>query len=246
MNDAQAICEARADAGTAISSADLEKQLIENTCKLDLAEPRTKPMSTAQIYESRLQSVLLVASLYKCTKCNNWHFTTASGVMISDDGTFVSNYHVFSMKEKREGYSFVMTVDGAIYNVKEILASSKTADLAIARLDNEQGKRFDYAPVANEVATGTPVSVIGHPLMRLYSLTTGVISRHFSQDENEFSRRINITADYALGSSGGPVFDDCGNIAGIVSATQSPKTKVQQMVFKICIPSTSIRKLAGE
>ena len=65
------------------------------------------------------------------------------------------------------------------------------------------------------------------------------------------SVRMTITADYAKGSSGAPVFDACGNICGMVSSTNSiyyNKTKDGanenlQMVVKNCVPAASILNL---
>ena len=67
---------------------------------------------------------------------------------------------------------------------------------------------------------------------------------------------MSITADYAKGSSGGPVVDDAGHVVGMVSTTESiyygsrandpkdPKGPLQ-MVVKNCVPVEAIRHLAG-
>jgi V8-like Glu-specific endopeptidase len=59
-----------------------------------------------------------------------------------------------------------------------------------------------------------------------------------------------ITADFARGSSGSPVFNECGNVAGVVCSTQSiyyRETRGRQtdlqMVFKQCVPAEQVLKL---
>ena len=59
-----------------------------------------------------------------------------------------------------------------------------------------------------------------------------------------------VTADFARGSSGAPVFNEFGNVVGMVTRTHSiyynneggPDDKLQ-MVVKYCIPGKSILKL---
>ena len=62
---------------------------------------------------------------------------------------------------------------------------------------------------------------------------------------------MSITADYAKGSSGGPVLNPAGEVVGMVSSTQSiyyesdngqPKGPLQ-MVVKNCVPVDAVKQL---
>lgn len=59
---------------------------------------------------------------------------------------------------------------------------------------------------------------------------------------------LEITAEYAIGSSGGPVLDDRGNAVGMVCATRTlyadrEKEKDPQAVVRTCVPAESIVRL---
>jgi S1-C subfamily serine protease len=75
---------------------------------------------------------------------------------------------------------------------------------------------------------------------------------------------LTTTAEFAVGSSGGPLFDDCGNVIGMVASTSSVYSGLDeasgaettpdssdggngmgnlQMILKMCVPPSDILKL---
>ena len=195
-------------------------------------------------------AVYMVGTVYKCGKCDKWHpGGIASAWALTTDGVMVSNYHVF---EKATGAAMgVCDREGKTYPVLEILAADKAADIAIFRV-----KADDLAPLAlgSPAEIGSGVRVISHPDRRFFMQTSGEVSRYHQQPARKNQPAtvwMNITADYAKGSSGGPVIDDAGKVVGMVSSTQSiyyesnngqPKGALQ-MVVKNCVPAAAIRAL---
>ncbi|MFT5130886.1 MAG: serine protease Do, partial [Rhodothermales bacterium] len=84
--------------------------------------------------------------------------------------------------------------------------------------------------------------------------STGIISRYFTlRKAGEQSRRMSITADFAKGSSGAPVINPHGAVAGVVASTTSVYyskkdgvDKNLQMVIKNCIPAQAVLDLLAE
>lgn len=73
---------------------------------------------------------------------------------------------------------------------------------------------------------------ITHPSGNLYYYSEGVVARHtVNERRGEMSKRMEITADYAVGSSGGPIFDEAGNLVGLVSTTRRYQTKGLHILF---------------
>ena len=209
------------DSGKFTPAADLVKQLSRKQCSLTLPAPTKQKLSPTEVYARRKESVLLVGKLYKCKRCTKWHVSSASGFLISEAGHFVTNYHVVKNSEGDTKMMAVMTYDGQTLPVKEVLAANEADDVAICLLE-AGGKTLRPAPLSADAAIGTPVSVISHPRHRFYSLTHGIVSRYakFPRGRN-MATRMTITADFAQGSSGGPVFDDRGAVVGLVSSTST-------------------------
>jgi S1-C subfamily serine protease len=226
-------------------------QLARSSCALDLPTPAAQPLTPAEVYARRCDTVLVVAGVFKCKKCARWHVAAAGGFVLTASGAAVTNYHVVNNRTRHT--LVAMTHDGAVRPVREVLAASEADDVAIVQLE-APGARFHPAPLSSDAPVGTPVCVISHPSNRLYTLTTGAVSRYFRSRKKDATVTImSITADFARGSSGCPVFDPRGNAAGLVASTQSIYYTVEkgkksnlQMVFKNCVPARSILALIAE
>jgi len=239
------------EAGKVVKVDDLAAQLGRKQCVLSLPPRSRRKMSSADIYRRRLPSVLVVAGLFKCEKCTRWHCDMSSGFLITTEGAFVTNYHTIANKKGKERSAVVMTSDGAIYPIEEVLAADKGNDLAILKVA-APGQRFQPAPLSTQAPVGTRVTVISHPLHRAFTLTQGIISRYYeeSRKDGKRPRRVAITADFAKGSSGAPVFNEAGNVVSVASSTSSVYYTVEkgvqknlQMVFKQCVPVEALLNL---
>jgi S1-C subfamily serine protease len=234
------------DAGQTVKMATLIEQLKSTRCKLALAPAPKEVLTGEALYERAKPSVLVVGSPYKCEKCGKTHVGTATAFVISAGGACVTNYHV--VDEPKKDTLTVMTADGRVLAVKAVLAASKADDVAIFQVDGLNARPL---PLAAGAPVGSRVRVISHPEMRFYTLTEGVVSRYstFRRAGAEVPS-MSITADYARGSSGGPVLSDAGAVVGLVSTTHSIYYEEQdgkqtnlQMVVKQCVPAASVLKL---
>ncbi len=199
---------------------------------------------------------------------------TASAFVLSKDGVCVTNRHVFE-KTSDEEFMVAATYRGVVYPVVEILAANEHDDVVIFRIDT-RGDEMSPIPLRSDAPVGTAVAVISHPAERCYTMTTGTIARRSAKRgdlsgsdhtrrrkppkavapdlpievdaEDEFTQALEITAEYAVGSSGGPVLDDRGNAVGMVCATNTlyadrEKREEPQAVVRTCVPAESILKM---
>jgi len=230
--------------------ATLIKQLERKQCSAPLARPGAERLTPGEIYMRHRDSVLIIAGVYKCPKCPRWHASAATGFAIAASGIVVTNYH--EVNDPKKTTLVAMTSHGDIYPVKEVLAADKAADAAVLQLDTNGTKLVPLA-IAAPAPVGSEVSVISHPNSNYYALTHGIVSRYAARKKEGSEVRImDITADFARGSSGGPVFDNRGAVVGFVASTMSIYYKVTkgkqenlQMVLKHCVPSEVIVRLTG-
>lgn len=241
----KAIAELAA-AGRTVKVATLVEQLKNRKCAVDLAAPGEDAVPAERFYERLRPSVLIMAGTFKCTKCTKLHTSTASGYVISRAGVCVTNHHVVNSPNWETVVA--MTADGRVLPVKAVLAASSADDVAILQLDGEDLVPVPFAP---DAPVGSRVRVIAHPDERFYVLTEGIISRYFRpRPQSGEAAMMAITADFAKGSSGAPVFNDRGAVVGMVASTQSVYYDSKgghgenlQMVVKQCVPASGVLKL---
>jgi S1-C subfamily serine protease len=184
-----------------------------------------------RIYQQRRAAVVVIGTLHE-----DGGMTRGSGVILSSDGIVATAYHV--LDKANATARGVMTADGDMHAVLEVVAASRADDVALLRID---GKDLPAAPLSAGDPVGAAVTVISHPGSAFYSLTEGYISRYWAATHfGRLSIKMSVTAEFADGSSGGPIFNDRGEVAGIVSSTDALSN---QMVVRIAATSDAIRAL---
>lgn len=225
------------------------------TSLISKVKPHTKVMTSEDLYEKSRNSVLIIGNYYDCGHCNKMHVgVSATAAAISEDGLCMTNYHVLEdiITGNEEGTKgtqayFVATPDGKCYPITEILSYSDEGDAAIFKVDT-RGDKLEYAPLGPSAKIGSKVHMIAHPQQMFYYYSEGVVSRNrVDFVKGKEMSRMDISAEYAAGASGGPIFDSCGNIVGMVSSTSTifyEKEKINtQMVIKSTIPVQVMKDL---
>ncbi|MBB4109105.1 S1 family peptidase [Pedobacter zeae] len=241
-----------------ITATDAQTQLAENTqaISLNLVKANKKLQTGNEIYKHAKSATVTVGIAYLCPRCSNSHISESSGYVIDPKGIVVTNYHVAAMyaniKDGNKPLGLtVRMANGKIYAVKSILACSKNNDLAVLELVTE-GEKIPALPLAQAGKVGDQVYVLGHPKGMHYFFSEGMVTNKYMEEAGEhdkkfFRQMMAISADYATGSSGGPVMDHYGNVIGTVSNTKmfthSEMNPSVQMVVKNTVPVESLWKL---
>jgi serine protease Do len=124
----------------------------------------------------------------------------------------------------------------------EIITLSRTEDLALIRAETmPAGARVAVLADSDQVRVGQPVFAIGAPLGLKATLTTGVVSAIRGEDKSGMGPRKALQTDAALnqGNSGGPLFNDRGEVVGIASSIATVSGGSMGLGF--AIPANSVR-----
>lgn len=141
-----------------------------------------------------------------------------SGVIINKNGYIVTNNHVIEGAEKIT----VTLKNGKAYNAKLIGRDPET-DLAVVKI-NATGLKPAELGESSKLQMGQFVIAIGNPLGQLGgTATAGIVSslnRRITIDGKELEL-LQTDASINPGNSGGGLFDNYGNLIGIVVAKSS-------------------------
>ena len=105
-------------------------------------------------------------------------------------------------------------------------ADSKN-DLAVLRIETEEKLPWVAPGRSSDLMVGEPVIAIGNPFGLGLTVTTGIVSatRGMGDDSGQFQ----IDAAVQPGSSGGPIYDENGNIVGVVIAQLNKMKFAEQL-----------------
>jgi len=144
-----------------------------------------------------------------------------SGFFISEKGYIATNYHVIKDAESIQVVYFEKGIK-RVYKAR-VIKSDKQNDLSIIKIDDPTYKNILKIPYffSTSIAdVGTSVFALGYPMLNLMGeeikFTDGKISSKtgFQGDITVYQ----ISVPIQPGNSGGPLFDNDGNLIGITSS----------------------------
>ena len=146
---------------------------------------QTYKLSGDQLFDLAAESVVFIA-----VNDGSGGFAYGSGVIVTDEGHIITNYHVVEGSKSEELLVFVYEgihifdklIENGNYKTVKILATDKSKDLALLKI-NEQIDEINPISLAydEDISIGTQVFAIGHPVdgynPLLWSFTEGIVNR---------------------------------------------------------------------
>ncbi len=133
-----------------------------------------------------------------------------TGFVLSEDGRIATNLHVIAGASAIK----VALADERTFNVERVLAIDPMRDLALLKV-SASGLETVRLGDSDLAAAGDPIVVIGNPLGVLdFTVSDGLVS---SVRVSEDVKVIQTSAPISQGSSGGPLFNNFGEVIGIAT-----------------------------
>jgi hypothetical protein len=154
-----------------------------------------------------------------------------TGFVVRTDGWIATNLHVIAGSREL----IVILPDRTEYPVRQVLAIDDKRDLAIIAVE---AKKLPLLALGDSdaVRAGDPVVAIGHPLGLEDTVSNGLVSAVRVLDPS--LTVLQISAPIAPGSSGGPLFNEKGEVIGIAAAVSR---QGQNLAFGV--PVTYLKQL---
>jgi S1-C subfamily serine protease len=183
------------------------------------ALPTSIPMSAKEISEA-LKPLVAVITPARRTWFNHNEVPSngfGAGILLeatSSGYLLVTARHVIDESTFQSGSPrALVAMASGTWAGADVIARHKNLDLCLIWLPRETGSGEFVQPVEpkKQIIEGENIFVIGHPQGLRFTLSTGIISRA----DND---AIQITAPVSPGNSGGPVYDERGNLLGVVTS----------------------------
>lgn len=139
-----------------------------------------------------------------------------SGVILSDDGYILTNYHVIEGADKLQ-----VVASGGEYEAK-VVGTDPSSDLAVIKIEASGLPAVEIGSLS-DLVTGEWVMAVGSPFGLEQSVSTGIVSAvsrsssslYSSESEAIYTNMIQTDAAINPGNSGGALVDKNGKLIGI-------------------------------
>ena len=143
---------------------------------------------------------------------------SGSGFIIDPTGIVLTNHHVVDGAAE-----IVVTLDDGTELMGNLLGTDAKTDLALLTVEGKSSLPYVSFGNSDAMRAGDWVLAIGNPFGLGGTATLGIISaRGRDIQSGPFDDFLQIDAPINRGNSGGPLFDETGNVIGVNTAIFSP------------------------
>lgn len=215
--------------------------------RVALQTESTEAKSSRDIARLARTAHLRAGWYFRCTRCDKMHLNLGGAYAVAPDVIATANHVIEPPAVLKEGWLIVADENDEIFTTTAILGSDARSDAALVRVVAGGLKPL---PLRGDVELGEPAYCFSDPLKHRGYFSAGIVNRLFSNDakEDPSSQRLNVSTDWAQGSSGSAVLDENGNVIGHVARIQTfnsnpPPSTGTTLVMHEAIPAKTVLNL---
>ncbi len=184
-------------------------------------------LSNKEIVNRNFNSTVVITTYTKSTSFNFGESelveaSGASGIVMSEDGYIITNWHCVINENTGEAYDRVdvTTYDGTTYENAKVIGFDESTDLAVVKI-NATGLTAAQFGDSSSLAVGDRVVALGNAAGLSWTATFGYVSalaRDVYDDTGYAIKCLQVDAAINPGNSGGPLLNNQGLVVGINSA----------------------------
>lgn len=169
--------------------------------------------------------------------------SSGSGVIISQDGYIVTNYHVI------EGSNSIEVILNNRRNLEaKVIGTDPSTDLAVIKVQNTNLNYISFGD-SDKLQVGEWVMAVGNPFNLASTVTTGIVSakaRNINILDDNLAIESFVQTDAAVnpGNSGGALVNLTGQLIGVNTAIATPTGYYAGYAF--AVPVNIVRKVVTD
>lgn len=225
-----------ADAITGKNNIDRAPTAPEVQMTLVSAE-ELEPLTLAALYETCEPSVVAVQGFM------GRRYTWGSGIVMTEDGYILTNTHMLDDTDTVQ----VTLYDGSRYDAR-LVGNDPASDVAVLKIDASGLTPAQFGD-SDALSVGDRVVAIGNPLNEVFTgtMTEGIVSgkeRAVTYGGRTMTL-LQTTAAINEGNSGGPLFNQYGQVVGITNMKMMATRNAMVEGIGFAIPTTTVRDMAN-
>ncbi len=212
-----------------------EEEIIDNdapTLKITDWADEDGGLSASEIIEANNDNTVVITTYQMSSPSAQYGYVfgseimtqvgEASGIIMSEDGYIITNWHVLYDDDDGEQYDRVDVTlhDGTVYEDAEVIGADQSTDLAVIKVD-ATGLSVAQFGDSSKLVMGDRVIALGNAGGLQWSASQGIISglaRDVYEDTGYSIKCLQTDAAINPGNSGGPLINNQGQVIGINSS----------------------------
>lgn len=227
------------EADTITGKNSIDRAPTDETVQLALSSAEElEPLALDVLYDRCLPSVVAVKGF-----TGRYSYSWGSGIVMTGDGYILTNTHMLDGAKSVE----VILYDGSTYDAK-LVGNDPVSDVAVLKIKAEGLMPAQFGD-SDALAVGDRVVAIGNPLSEMFTgtMTEGIVSgkeRTVTYGGRTMTL-LQTTAAINEGNSGGPLFNQYGQVVGITNMKMMMTRNAVVEGIGFAIPSTTVRDMAN-